>query len=156
MIFSSPTPFPPVPSVSSASDTQETEKERHTCWRYWWGRSQIIRPQESLVLCKSPNPLWYGYGLCSILYKTSTHIRISRHPLFTYTSGSLHFRSTCCTIMHSTYSLPGHKQWRTWYDFFRDCCARRYHGTRCWKVNILWMALEFSGAMAGNRTLGRR
>jgi hypothetical protein len=51
-----PTPSPLIPSVSSNGDTQEDWGRETTYWRER-GRSQIIRPQESLVLYKSFNYL---------------------------------------------------------------------------------------------------
>jgi hypothetical protein len=57
-----PTPFLPLPSVSSTGDTQE-DWERETSWRERGaegvgGRSQTMRRRESQVLYKSFNTLW--------------------------------------------------------------------------------------------------
>jgi hypothetical protein len=51
---SSPTPSPPpLISLLSVSDTQEDWERESTCWwKRGWGRSQIIRRRESLVLYK--------------------------------------------------------------------------------------------------------
>ncbi len=72
-----PTSSTSLPSVSSTSDTQEDRERETTCWQEEGkgrGRSQIVRPQESLVLYKSFNTLcirvsilgwggrWWGRG----------------------------------------------------------------------------------------------
>ncbi len=50
-----PPPSPPLPSGSSTGDTQEDWERGVGVEGEWvgWGRSQIIRPQESVVLYKS-------------------------------------------------------------------------------------------------------
>jgi hypothetical protein len=56
---SSPNPYPV--GISSTGDTQEDRERETTHWQERgreWARSQIIRPQESLVLYKSFNTLW--------------------------------------------------------------------------------------------------
>jgi hypothetical protein len=67
-----PTP-PPLPSVSSTSEShRKTEKKRQLSdWRggKGWARSRILRPQESLVLYKSFNTLWFVQ---------STHLTIEK------------------------------------------------------------------------------
>ncbi len=58
---SSPTPSPPLPSVSSTGDPEEDWEREKTCWRERseeWGRSQIIRRRENLVFYESFNTLW--------------------------------------------------------------------------------------------------
>ncbi len=66
-----PTPPQPLPSVSSTDDTQEDWQRVNTCRREreWkgWARSRIMRPQESLVLYKLFNTLWYRPSLYGIL-----------------------------------------------------------------------------------------
>ncbi len=62
---SAPTPFPS-PSPSRRATHMKTEKERQLADRRggWKGRGlariRILRPQSSLVLCKSFNTLWCG------------------------------------------------------------------------------------------------
>ncbi len=66
---SSPTPSsPPLPSVSSTSDTQEDWERETTFWREkggGWVKSQIIRPQESLGLYESFNTLREYMYVCT-------------------------------------------------------------------------------------------
>ncbi len=67
---SSPTPSPPLPSVSSTGGTQKDWERDTSCWRErvrrGWARNRIIRPQESLVLYKSFNTLWLCTSCCVI------------------------------------------------------------------------------------------
>ncbi len=70
MIWLLPRPLPPpLPSVWSISDTQEQREEGQLADGRWggrgWGRSQIIQPQESIVLYKSFNTLCTGYAACT-------------------------------------------------------------------------------------------
>ncbi len=56
-------PLPPLTSVSSTGDTKEDWKRDILLLGYEkreWGRSQIIQPQDSLVLYKSFNTLYNG------------------------------------------------------------------------------------------------